>query len=154
MRKLAARRIVGTLAVLGAVGGVATAQAEKPKVPKAPKTHPVKPKAPRTCVVHRVGYNASGTLVTAALTATGPHRSSGTITVNVTKVNHRGATGRATFTLANARVAFGTGVSSTAPAPGSRVKLHGTVTTLSRGCSTVGFTSTITITHAELKAKK
>lgn len=153
MRKLAGRRIVGTLAVLGAVGGVATAQAEQPKVPKAPKIHPAK-KAPRTCVAHRVGYNASGTVVGGALTPTGTHRSSGTLTVNVTKVNHRGATGPATFTLTNARVRFGTGVSSTAPAPGSRVKLHGTITALSRTCSTTGFTPTITVTHAEIKAKK
>jgi hypothetical protein len=154
MRKLAACRVVGALAVLGTVGAVATAQAEKPKLPKAPKIHPVTPNVPHRCVAHPVGYNASGTLVAAVLSPTGPGRYSGTLTVDVTKVNHHSPTGTTTITLANRAVTFGPGVSSTAPAPGSRVKLHGTITRLPGKCSTTGFTPTIVVYRAEIKAKK
>jgi hypothetical protein len=150
MRKLAACRVVGALAVLGAVGTVGTAQAKKPAA-KTPKIHA---KAPKSCVPHRVGYNASGTLVAAALTPASPGRYSGTLTVGLTRVNHHAATGAATFTLANVRVTLGDGVSSTAPAPGSRVNLHGTITRLPRKCSTTGFTPTIAVHHVEIKAKK
>jgi hypothetical protein len=97
-----------------------------------------------------VGYNASGTLVNASLTAEENGRYSGTIEVNVTKANHHGSTGDQTFTLTAARVKFHDGVNATAPAPGSRVKLHGKITKLSKHCPSEGFTPTVTVKKVDI----
>ena len=114
------------------------------KGPHNPKSH--------KCQPHSVGYNATGTLVTAALTpATGKGRYDGTLEVNVTKANHHAPTGAETFTLVSARVKFHHGVDSTAPAPGSRVKLHGKITQLSKHCSQEGFTPTVTIKKVDIR---
>jgi hypothetical protein len=56
--------------------------------------------------------------------------------------------------LTDARVKFGKGVSSTAPAAGSRVRLQGKITVLPRGCPSSGFTATTTIHHVEIKQAK
>jgi hypothetical protein len=74
--------------------------------------------------------------------------------VNVTRANHHAATGDQTFTLAGARVKFHHGVDPTAPAPGSRVKLHGKVTKLSKHCPTEGFTPTITVKKVDIAQPK
>ena len=78
----------------------------------------------------------------------------GTMTVDVTRANHKAATGMQTFTLTNARVRFGKGVSATAPAAGSRVRVHGKITVLPHGCATTGFTATTTIRNVEIKQAK
>jgi hypothetical protein len=78
----------------------------------------------------------------------------GTITVDVTRANHKAMTGTQTFTLTDARVGFGKGVSSTAPAAGSRVRVHGKITVLPHGCSSMGFMATITIRNLEIKQAK
>jgi hypothetical protein len=139
-------RKVAVFAVVGVVALVAPAAGKQPKPPKPSKPHP--------CVVHKVGYNASGTLVSAALTAAGNGRYNGTLEVNVTKANHRAPTGNQTFTLAAARVKFHHGVNAAAPAAGSRVKLHGKITHLPKRCPTTGFTPTITIKKVDLKRAK
>jgi hypothetical protein len=78
----------------------------------------------------------------------------GTITVDVTRANHQATTGSQTFTLIDARVRFGKGVSSTAPAAGSGVRVHGEIRVLPHGCSSTGFTATITIRNLEIKQAK
>lgn len=141
MRKLAVLTVVGVVGL----GGVA--QADKPVHP----AHPAKPHL-KSCEARTVGYNARGTLIHATLTpAAGHHRYTGTITVDVTKANHRFLTGDQTFTLTDARVSFHHGVSSTVPAPGSRVGLHGKVTELPKGCSTTGFSPTITVRRVDIR---
>jgi hypothetical protein len=152
MRKLTVFRVVGVLAALAVVAVVGPAQAEKPNPPKAPQSDPPKP---NKCVSHHEGYNASGTLVLATLTSPlGNGRYNGPLEVNVTKANHHGATGIQKYALTEARVKFHHGVSSTAPEPGSRVKLHGKITELPKGCPTTGFTSTITIKKVDIKKAK
>jgi hypothetical protein len=102
-----------------------------------------------------VGYNAAGTLMSATLTpaATKGHFD-GTISVDVLRANHKAPTGTQTFTLTDARVRFGKGVSSTAPAAGSRVRLHGKITVLPHRCSSTGFTPTITVRNVSIKQGK
>jgi hypothetical protein len=117
------------------------------------------------CTAHTVGYNASGTLVSEALTQTRgadtPRRSddrySGTLTVTVKKANHQGATGDQSYTLDNARVKFydanhdGT---ADQPKAGDRVKLQGTTTRLGKKCDQTGFTPTTTIRRVSFKPAK
>jgi hypothetical protein len=101
------------------------------------------------------GYNASGTLVSATLTpAAKKGHFDGTITVDLTRANHKAATGTQTYTLTDARVRFGKGVSATAPAAGSLVRLHGKITALPHGCATTGFTPTTTIRKVDIRQAK
>ena len=86
--------------------------------------------------------------------AAGHHRYSGTIEVIVTRANHRAAKGDQTFTLTDARVVFHHGVNTTAPAAGSRVGLHGKITELPKGCSTTGFSPTITVRNVDIRTAK
>jgi hypothetical protein len=150
MRKIVILSMLGLLAL--AVPAQATTEytpapsppPHKPKPPHQPKP-PHKPKAPHTCQPHSVGYNATGTLVSTALTPAGKGRYDGTIEVNLTRANHRAPIGAQTFTLASVKVKFHHGVDAAAPAPGSRVKLHGKITQLSRHCPQKGFTPVITV---------
>jgi hypothetical protein len=143
MKRFALLSAVMTFAI------VVPAQADKPAHPSHP-TH----KAP-SCTPRNEGYNASGTLVSAALTpGTKKGHYDGTITADVTRANHKAATGTQTYTLTDARVRFGKGVDSTAPAPGSRVRLQGKITVLPRGCPSSGFTATTTIRHVVIKQAK
>jgi hypothetical protein len=143
MRKLAA---VVTLAAIAAVG---PAQADKPTPPKPPK-HPAK------CVPKTEGFNASGTLIKAALTeAEGHGRYNGTLEVNVTKANHHAPTGDQTYTLTKTRVKFHHGLSATNLPEGSRVKLHGTITQLpNKHCPTAGFEPEINVKKVDIKPAK
>jgi hypothetical protein len=119
----------------------------------------------QTCSPHAVGYNARGTLVSSSLTqsagAATPERRddrySGTVTVNVTKANHKAPTGEQTFTLDNAKVKFAdadhNGVADE-PKAGDRIKLHGKVTRLKRKCDQTGFTPEVTVRMVQFKAPK
>jgi hypothetical protein len=134
------------IAVLGALGLLALvvpAQA-------APHYSPVPPPGSHHCLPHSVGYYASGTLVSFSLTAEEHGRYSGTLEAALTKANHGAPTGDQPFTLASARVRFHRGVDPTAPAAGSRVKLHGKITKLAKRCPTEGFTPTITIKKVDI----
>jgi hypothetical protein len=138
-----------------ALVAVVPAQAKKP----IHRSHPAHPSHTNkghhrgTCKVRKVGYNASGTLVSATLTpAAGEGRYDGTITVDVTRANHKAPKGTQTFTLTDARVRFGKGVDQTAPAAGSRVRLHGKITALPHHCDSAGFTPTITIRNVRIGA--
>lgn len=156
MRKIVILSVLGLLAL--AVPAQATTEyapapsppPHKPKPPHTPKG-PHGPKAPHKCQPHSVGYNASGTLVSAALTPAGKGRFDGTVEVTLAKANHHAPTGAQTFTLASARVKFHHGVDPTAPAPGSRVKLHGKITQLSKHCSQEGFTPVITVKKVDIR---
>jgi hypothetical protein len=75
----------------------------------------------------------------------------GRITVDLSRANHKSTTGTQTFTLTDARVRCGEGVSSTAPAAGSRVRVHGKITTPPHDCSSTGFTPTVSIGNLEIK---
>ncbi|HWF24787.1 MAG TPA: hypothetical protein VG275_05040 [Solirubrobacteraceae bacterium] len=133
MRKILA------LTAIGVVGLVGVAQAKKPTTAGT-----------KSCKVHKVGYNAVGTLVSSSLTAgTTAGHFSGTITVTLKKANHHDMT--TTFTLTNARVIFHHGVASPMPAVGSRVGLHGKITAMPAHCSTTGFTPTITIKKVDIR---
>jgi ribosomal protein L31 len=141
--------VVSALALAAAV----PAWAAKPPHP----THPTQPTHASSgknagCTAHNEGFRAYGTLTASALTAgTSAGRYNGTLTVDVTKANHGAPTGSQTFTLTNARVRFGKGVDLTAPASGDRVTLHGKITELPHGCSTTGFTPTITVRDVTIK---
>jgi hypothetical protein len=143
---------------------VGSAQAHKTKPqnsPKPPKEHvhkppptPAKPN-PAECVARSEGYEASGTLVKAALTAQGHGRDSGMLVVDVTTANHHAPTGAETYTLSGARVKFHHGVNAAAPAAGSRVRLSGKITELpNKHCPTTGFTPTITVEKADISTAR
>jgi hypothetical protein len=51
-------------------------------------------------------------------------------------------------------VVFHHGVSATAPAAGSRVGLHGKITELPKGCSTTGFSPTVTVRDVDIRKAK
>ena len=95
-----------------------------------------------------------GTLVNSSLTAEENGRYSGTLEVDLTKANHQAPTGEQTFTITGAKVKFHHGVDPTMPAAGSRVKLHGKITKLSKHCPTEGFTPTITVKKVDIRPAK
>jgi hypothetical protein len=132
---------ITVLATLGLLTLVVSAQAA-PHYTPAPGSH--------HCLPHNAGYNASGVLVSASLTAEGHHRYSGTLEVKLAKANHRAPTGDQTFTLTAAKVIFHHGIDPASPAAGSRVKLHGKITKLAKHCPTEGFTPTITVKKVDI----
>jgi len=142
-----------SIAVLGALA-LLVAAIVAPAQAKSPKPKPASPKP--KCVAHAVSYQVSGTLSAAgALTANSDGTYSGSLTVLVTKTNDHAKTDKHTtrsYALSNAHVSFGQGVSTTAPAAGSRVNLHGTITTEPKKCG--AFAPTITITKAGLRSAK
>ena len=145
------------------VVAVVPAMAAKPPHPTQPTrhTHPAAPKtgtAPsgKRCTALNKGFYATGTLSSSATLTPGSSSGhfDGTLAVNVTRANHDAATGSQTFTLTNARVHFGKGVTSTTTAATDRVILHGKITELPHGCSTTGFTSVTTVRNVTIKAPK
>jgi hypothetical protein len=142
------RTSVKKLALLSAVAALVVAVPASAKKP--PGNHPDSHK----CTPHNVAWIVSGTLTTWSLTLdTGGKTYSGTVTMNVTRSNRHaeGAEGPGmTFTVTAAHVRFGHGVSSTAPAAGSKIKLIGDVTALAPKCSTTGFTPTVTVERVVL----
>jgi hypothetical protein len=161
MKKLA------VIAALAAVGLVAPAQAHKPDHAAGTEAKPAKAAAKaaakagkretgkaRRCAPRSVGFAASGALLGATLTPAAPGRLSGTITVGVTRADHGAPRGQQTFTLTNARVRFRAEVDAGAPAAGSRVKLGGKITKLTRKCPTAGFAPVVTVKTVDVKAAK
>jgi hypothetical protein len=152
MKKFAA------LAAVAAVALVAPAQAHKPdgvgKPDKPAKAQKSGKGAQSRCKPHSVGFNASGTLVSSALTAGEDGRYSGTMSVTVTRAHHGAPKGEQTYTLTNARVNFREGVDAAAPAPGSRVKIGGKITKVTRKCQTEDFEPAVTVKRVDIKAAK
>jgi hypothetical protein len=151
---------------LAAVAVAVPAQAHQGA--QGPKSHPPAQtkkhaSAPHKCTPHAAGYNARGTLVSSSLTQTagaatpkrGDDRYSGSLTVNVTKANHKAPTGEQTFTLTNAKVRFADADHNQVadqPKAGDRVKLHGKITRLAKHCDQTGFTPEITVRHVQFRA--
>ncbi len=106
------------------------------------QAHPPKPHhdAAQHCKPNAIGFHATGTLVSQALTQTAgagtstkrDDRYSGTVTVEVKRANHRTPKGVQAFTLDNDRVHFSRGA---APKAGDRVKLYGKLTRARKGCA-------------------
>ena len=150
---------LAALAAVAAIGLVAPAQAHKPdsadRTDKAAKAQKAGKGAESRCKKQRsVGFNASGTLLTSALTAGENGRYSGTMSVTVTRANHGAPKGEQTYTLTNARVRFSEGVDAAAPAAGSRVKVSGKISKVTRKCQTEGFAPTVTVKKVDIKAAK
>lgn len=143
-----------------AIAGLALAAAVA--IPAQAKPNPSKS---HKCVPHAVGYKAAGTLESQSLTQTQgsgtpgrrDDRYSGTVTVDVERANHHGATGSQTYTLDNDRVKFydaddnGT---ADEPKAGDRVKVKGRITRLGKKCDSTGFTSTLDVRRVEFKPAK
>jgi hypothetical protein len=155
-RRLYMRKLVLLITCVAAVT-VVPAQA-KPSKPD----HPAKS---QKCQPHKVGYKASGTLVTATIEQTagsatperGDDRYSGSVTVDVSKANHHAPKGEQTYTLDSARVKFYDSDHNKVadePQAGDRVKVKGKITRLAKKCDTSGFTSTITVRKVEFKPPK
>jgi hypothetical protein len=121
-----------TLAVLALATTAAGAQAHPPKPHHNAASH--------HCTPRTIGFHASGTLVSQALTQTAgadtstkrDDRYSGTLTVEVKRANHRAPKGAQTYTLDNDRVHYSQGA---APKAGDRVKLYGKLTRARKGCA-------------------
>lgn len=123
------------------------------------------PSQSHKCTPHKVGFNASGKLESAALTQTAgadtatrkDDRYSGTVTVDVKRASHKAPTGSQTYTLDNDRVKFydanhdGT---ADEPKAGDRVKVKGTVTRLAKKCDQSGFSSTTDVRRVEFRPAK
>jgi len=129
---------------------------------QATPSKPDQPAKSHKCQPHKVGYKASGTLVTATITQTAgsttpEHRDdrySGSVTVDVSKANHHSPTGEQTYTLDSARVKFYDSDHNQVadePQAGDRVKVKGKITRLAKKCDTSDFTSTITVRRVEFK---
>lgn len=150
-------KALALIAVLVLVGVVAPAQAEKSTPVKIPKAHAQKLAESKRgkCAPRAEATNASGTLVMATLRPHGHGRYSGTLEVNVTRANHRAIlTTDQTYKLTNARVMFHRGVNRAAPAPGSGIKVSGTITVLPSGhCPIANFTPTITVTKVDVEPR-
>jgi hypothetical protein len=150
MRRIA----IASLALAAAVAMPAQAHPSKPHPPKSHK-----------CTPHAVGYKAAGTLESQSLTQTEgagtpgrrDDRYSGTVTVDVKRASHHGATGSQTFTLDNDRVKFydadhnGT---ADEPQAGDRVRVKGRITRLGKKCDQSGFTSELNVRRVEFKPAK
>lgn len=146
-------KIFAAMTALAMVALVAPAQADKPDKPAKP-AKPAKAQNGR-CTPRAVGFQANGTLVSATLTAAATSgRFDGTMTVNVTKANHRAPKGEQTYTLTGARVNFRRGVDPAAPAAGSRVRFSGKITRLAKRCPTADFTPTVTVRKVDIRAAK
>ena len=120
-----------TIAVLALAATAAGAQAHPPKPHHDAAQH---------CKARTIGFHATGTLVSQALTQTAgaetstkrDDRYSGTLTVEVKRANHRAPEGTQTYTLDNDRVHFS---HDAAPKAGDRVKLYGKLTHARHGCA-------------------
>ena len=147
-----------------------TAEAKKPAEAGAPAASektakPAKPAKPGKCTPRAVGFNATGTLVAQALTqsagadtpARDDDRYSGTVTVKITKANHKAPTGEQVYTLENDRVNFADAdednVADT-PKAGDRVKVQGKITRLAKKCDASAFTPTTDVRKVSFKAAK
>jgi hypothetical protein len=108
--------------------------------------------APMSCAPHPVAYEVWGTLASAgSLTKHADGTYGGTLSVHVTRTNEhatadKGAT--KSYTFARAHVSFGSHVSRSTPADGSRAYLQGTITTEPKTCTS--FTPTLSIAKVEL----
>lgn len=109
------------------------------------------------CKVHKVGYVASGTLVSQTLTKNEDGTYSGEVVVEVTHTNHHAAADKGkTVTYKVDKVKLTLALEDTNKdgsvgledlAKGDRVHLIGRITTLAKHCDKTGFTAETTVRH-------
>ncbi|HWX98004.1 MAG TPA: hypothetical protein VNZ01_14275 [Solirubrobacteraceae bacterium] len=108
------------------------------------------------CKPHKVGYVASGTLVSQTLTKNADGSYSGEVTVEVKHTNHhaKGDKGTKTYKVANVHLTFGLADTNNDGSVGlddlmvgDRATLLGQITVLTKGCSNPEFVATTTIRH-------
>jgi hypothetical protein len=107
------------------------------------------------CVAHKVGYVASGTLVSQTLTKNADGTYSGEVVVEVAHTNHHASADKGktiTYNVTSIHVTFGLAdtnkdgsVALDDLAKGDRVHVIGKITALRKGCSQTGFTATTTV---------
>ncbi len=118
------RKLLPVLCMCGAIAAAPAIAKDNPGKGGAPK-------GASTCKTHVQAFRVNGTLVSATLTKLAKHAYSGTIVITVKTANHAAAGTKTTtqsYTFTHAKVTFGHGVNHSAPVPGSRVQLKGTVT--------------------------
>jgi hypothetical protein len=131
MRKILISAVAASAMAVVPALAAKPATAPTPNKPDHPAKGMCKPK-------HVAGFNAKGTLIAANLTQsagqgttdTSDDRYNGTVEVNVTKANHKAATGDQTYTLANSKVSFyndTNGQPVTTPVLGDTVHVHGKI---------------------------
>jgi hypothetical protein len=113
--------------------------------------------ASHKCKPHKVGYVASGTLVSQTLTKNADGSYTGEVTVEVKHTNKHAKgdnNSTKTYKVENVHVTFGLAdtnadgsVGLDDLAKGDRVTLLGHITFLAKHCSQTGFTATTTIRH-------
>jgi hypothetical protein len=112
--------------------------------------------ASHKCKPHKVGYVASGTLVSESLTKNTDGSYSGELTVEVKHTNHHAKTDKGTksYKVDKVDVTFGLADTNNDNSvglddlkAGDRVKLLGNITVLAKKCNQTGFTATTTIRH-------
>jgi hypothetical protein len=113
--------------------------------------------ASHKCKPHKVGYVASGTLVSQTLTKNADGSYSGEVTVEVTHTNHHAKgdnKSTKTYKVENVHVTFGLADTNNDGSvglddltKGDRVTLLGRITVLAKHCSNPEFTATTTIRH-------
>jgi hypothetical protein len=121
----------------------------------AKPAHPSHPATSHKCTAHKVGYVASGTLVSWSATQSGAKTYTGTITVHVTQANHHAASSKGsdvTYTLTNTKVSFGDGANP--PVAGDRVHVIGKITEVAKKCTDQSAAGTVTLHKVDIKAPK
>jgi hypothetical protein len=115
---------------------------------------PDHPGSSHKCKPHKVGYVASGTLVSQTLTKNADGTYSGEVTVEIKHTNHHAAgdKGTKTYPVTNVQVTFGLADTNNDGSvglddlkAGDQVKLIGKITKLAKKCDQTGFTATTTI---------
>ncbi|HWI75302.1 MAG TPA: hypothetical protein VNT55_25300 [Baekduia sp.] len=122
-----------------------------------------KPATSHRCVAHKVAYVASGVLAAPATltqtkgadtpTDTSDDRYSGTLSVTVTHANRHAKGAANPITVQVGDIRLGDGVTAT-PAAGTRVRLIGKITKVSKRCSDQSAAGAVTIRKATLRAPK
>ncbi len=107
------------------------------------------------CVAHKVGYVASGTLVSQTLTKNTDGTYSGEVVVEVTHTNHHAVADKGktvTYTVVNVHATFGLADTNSDGSvgiddlmKGDRTHLIGKITTLAKKCDSTEFKATTTV---------
>jgi hypothetical protein len=121
------------------------------------------PKTSHQCAAHKVAYVASGVLAAPATltqtkgadtpTDTADDRYSGTLSVTVTHANRHAKDVATPITVQVSDIRLRDGVTAT-PAAGTRVRLIGKTTKVSKRCSDQSAAGAVTIRKATLRAPK
>jgi len=138
-----------------ALPGLAPAAQGKGHTPSTAPSNTSHPGNSHKCKPHKVGYVASGKLISNTLKRNADGTYSGEVTVVVKRSNHPAAGDKGKtkiYKVENVRVTFGLAHTNKDGSVGlddlkvgDRVKLIGKITALAKKCSQSGFTATTTI---------